>query len=245
MPLDQPLLNASFFGPWVPQADSQERTRHHYLSLATWYESAKFMPHLPQMRDAVLFSPTTKEAKKFTKARQAQWRSDWNLVRKRVLLAGMGFLHLERQDLNLTSWRAEEWAEQLAEMRFPARFLQDCVASFQLWAQGPKIATFGAVKAPEPVVARKLSKVVDDKPWTLLTLCNGRACWRVHDWALSMYVPVAYIGTPQSRTATSLRDQLITGCDQLLVFEARGGRANDAVIRRARMLEVPLALEIY
>ena len=265
-----PLLSVSFFGPWVPQASTQafnpsssapagvtsstgvlaappsKRTRHHYLSLAHWYEAAKFMPGHPELRDAVGHCPTVKEARKFAKARQAQWRSDWNLVRHRVLIAGMGFLSLDRPDLQLPAWNTSRLSEEMSEMGLPVKFVSQCLEKFQAWGAGPKIATVGADKAPEQVVGRKMSKLVEAHPsWTLLSFCNGRAAWRVHDWALSMYVPVAYVGTPTSRTSTGLRDELITGCDRLVVFETKGGRSHDAVIRRAKMLDVPMSLELY
>lgn len=242
----QPLLTISFFGPWVPQPGSKERIRHHYMSLAHWYECAKFMPAHPELRDAVGFCPTVKEARKFSKSRQKEWRSDWNLIRHRVLIAGLGFLALDRPDLEMAQWPKAEFSAQLAGMKLPERFLDACLDEFLVWASGPRIATFGAEKAPEPVVGRKMSKVVQNKPsWTLTTLCNGKASWRLHDWALSMYIPVSYIGTPNSRTTTGLVDELLDRCDQLVVFEVKGGRGSDSVIQRARARKIPLSLELF
>ncbi|MBU0801754.1 MAG: hypothetical protein KKA05_12230, partial [Alphaproteobacteria bacterium] len=70
--------------------------QHVYASLLHWYEAAKFMPHKPEMRDTLLFQPSLKEAKRFSKLRQAVWRSDWNLVRPSVIIAGLGFLTVQR-----------------------------------------------------------------------------------------------------------------------------------------------------
>ena len=70
--------------------------QHVYSSVLHWYEAAKFMPHRPDLRDAILFSPSLKEARKFARLRKEDWRSDWNLVRPSILIAGLGFLALQR-----------------------------------------------------------------------------------------------------------------------------------------------------
>ena len=93
---DDDLLNTTFFGPWVPPAGRPDRIRHHYLTLVHWFESVKFMPSNPELRDAVLFCPSATEARKFARKHQAKWRSDWNLIRHSVLIAGLGFLSIDR-----------------------------------------------------------------------------------------------------------------------------------------------------
>lgn len=240
------LLKASFFGPWVPAPGKPERVRHHYMSLAHWYESVKFMPAKAELRDSVLFCPSVKEARKFTKARQSDWRSDWNLVRHSVLIAGLGFLAIDRPDLGLEKMAKETLLEQLRAMKLPDRFVGACVDRFMEWAAGPTIASFGANTAPDSVVGHKISKTVANKPsWTLLSLCNGKAAWRLHDWALAHYVPVRYLGRPLSRFSAEMVAELVHACDQLVVFEVKGGRRADAVIKLARAQKKPLTLELY
>jgi predicted NAD-dependent protein-ADP-ribosyltransferase YbiA (DUF1768 family) len=230
----------------VPVANSPKRTRNHYLSVLHWYESSKFMPARPDLRDAVLHCPTGKEARKFAKSKQAVWRSDWNLVRHSVLVAGLGFLCLDRPDLKLLDVPADELVELLASTKESTSFLWDCVARFQVWGLGPRIATFGAAAAPAGVVGKKLSKVVQNKPsWTLVSLCNSHAAWQVHDWALSHYVPVKYVGQPNLRTTSSVLEALVENSSHLVVFEARGAKRADGVIRAARDKKVPVALELY
>lgn len=204
------------------------------------------MPAHPDMRDGVAFSPTVKEARKYSKARQPSWRSDWNLIRHRVLIAGLGFLALDRPDLELAKWSKKDLMEEFAEMKLPDRFLDACIEEFFAWAAGPKIATYGAEKAPEGIVGRKMSTVVKNKPtWTLVTFCNGKTSWRLHDWALSMYIPILYIGTTKSRSTSSLVDSLLDSSDQLVVFEVKGGRGSDTVIQKARAQKLPLTLELF
>jgi hypothetical protein len=243
---DTDLMKSSFFGPWVPVPGSKNRIQHHYLSIAHWYESAKFMPARPDLRDAVLHCPTSKEARKFAKARQSAWRSDWSLVRHSALVAGLGFLSLDRPDLTLGEIPGDSLVELLKALKAPVSFLTDCVVRFQSWGQGPRISTFGAVTAPDGIVGKKLSKVVQNKPtWTLVSLCNNQTAWRVHDWALSHYVPVKYVGHSKLRTSASVLNALLENTDQLVVFELKGGKKADVIIQKARAKKVSVTLELY
>lgn len=243
---DSDLLKASFFGPWVPAPGARNRIQHHYLSIAHWFEAAKFMPARPDLRDAVLHCPSAKEARKFAKARQSAWRSDWNLVRHSVLVAGLGFLSLDRTDLGLVDLPGDALVELLKELKAPTSFLTDCVVRFQAWGKGPRISTFGAVMAPDGIVGKKLSKVVQNKPtWTLVSLCNNQTAWRVHDWALANYVPVKYVGRPTLRSSASVLNALLENTDQLVVFELKGGKKADSIIQKARANKVTVTLELY
>jgi hypothetical protein len=240
------ILKASFFGPYVPQANSKTRVRQLYPSIAHWYESVKFMPARPDLRDSVLFCPTIKEARKFSKSRQQFWRNDWNLIRHSVLIAGLGFLALDRPDLELGKRHESDLAAELEVMLLPTRFIGGCVERFHLWAQGPCIGIYGANNAPEGIVGKKLSKLVQANPsWTLVSLCNNKAAWRVHDWALAHYVPVKYVGTIDSRITSSVLEQLVVKSDHVVIFELRGGRNSDAVIRMAKAQKRICTLELY
>lgn len=243
---DSNLLKASFFGPWVPAPGTKNRMQHHYLSIAHWYEGAKFMPTRPDLRDAVLHCPSAKEARKFAKARQSAWRSDWSLVRHSVLVAGLGFLSLDRPDLKLVELPSDALVELLKDLKAPIGFLTDCVVRFQAWGKGPRISTFGAVIAPEGIVGKKLSKVVQNKPtWTLVSLCNNQTAWRVHDWALANFVPVKYVGHQTLRSSASVLNALLENTDQLIVFEMKGGQKADSIIQKARAKKVAVTLELY
>lgn len=240
------LLKCAFFGPWVKQPGSAERTRHHFLSLAHWYEAAKFMPAHPDLRDSILFSPSVKEALKTSHKLESKWRADWKVIRHQVLIAGLAFLAIQRPDLELHTWPKKEIVRQLSQMGIPDRFLDACLDRFFDWSEGKRIGTYGAQTAPEGVVGRKMSKLVENKPnWTLVTLCNKKASWRLHDWALSMFIPIRYIGTPQSRTTSSLTEQFLSNCDQVVVFEAKGGKGADSLIRQCRAAKIALTLELY
>src|SRR5437868_854335 len=106
------LLASSFLGPRVrpPHAGGGERPadplgadrrQQVYLSLAHWYHAAKFMPHRPQLRDAVLVCSSLREAHKFALKHKADWRGDWEMIRHNVLVSGLAMLHLQRPEMGL------------------------------------------------------------------------------------------------------------------------------------------------
>ena len=81
MPKLRDLLSSSFFGPWVnvpgqKTAARAPRVRNFYPTLVHWYESARFMPHRPDLRDLLLNYPTPKEIRKLAKVNEGLCRSD-------------------------------------------------------------------------------------------------------------------------------------------------------------------------
>ena len=243
---DTDLLKESCWGPWLAQSGTSSRHQLHYLSIAHWLESSKFMPSRPDLRDGVLHCPSAKEARKFSSARKQHWRSDWSLVRHAVFTSGLAFLSLDRPDLELADVPNEILVERLQDLKVAGSFLDVCVARFKEWAQGPHISTFGANTAPDHVIGKKLSKVVQNKPnWTLVSLCSKQAAWSVHDWALSQYVPVQYVGGPKDRTSASAMNAMLDASSQIVVFEQKGGKKADAIIQKARSMKIAVALELY
>lgn len=81
--------------------------------------------------------------------------------------------------------------------------------------------------------------------WTLLSPCNGRTPWRLHDWSLAHFVPIEYIGAPKDRMSRPLVEKIIERSDRVIVFEARGEHRHDVAIQLARSLKRKLSLELY
>jgi len=240
------VLSTSILGPWVRPSQAAPRRQQVYLTLSHWYEAAKFMPHKPDLRDAVLFNPTIKEARKFARKRQTFWRSDWALTRHSVLVAGLGMMAIQRPDLGLATCGLAELKAGLGGLDLPDRFLDACLDRFAIWRNAPRIAVFGAEIAPEGIVGAKLAKLVSPLPnWTLVTSCHRRSPWRVHDWALAHYVPVEYHGRPSDRASRAMALELVTAADQVVVFEQRRSKRFDHVIQAAKGLKRKLLLELY
>jgi len=244
----QEIFATSFLGPWVPQAKDGPRRRHVYLSLAHWYEAAKFMPHAPAHRDAVAFCPTVAEARKYARLREPEWRSDWQMTRHSVLIAGLAMLTLQRPELELQKVPLDGLKGALSGhlKKVPERFVDACLGRFDQWRTAPRIAVFGAEAAPNDVVGTRMAKLVAPMPsWTLITTSHRRTPWTLHDWALSHYVPVQYVGQADARASRPLARQVVEAADHVIVFEQRRDKRFDHVIQHGKELKRKLTLELY
>lgn len=241
------LLSTAILGPWVPTAKAATTRRQQvYLTLAHWYEAAKFMPHRPELRDSALFSPSIKEVRKFARTRKELWRSDWQLTRHSVLVAGMGMLTLQRPELGLGGAPLDLLRAGLEPLQLPARFVDVCLERFEVWRAAPRICVFGAELAPPSIVGGRLAQLVAPMPnWTLVTTCHRSTPWRVHDWALAHYIPVQYMGGPTERASRPLALGVVEASDRVLVFEERKQKRFDHVLHQAKALKRKLTLELY
>jgi hypothetical protein len=246
MHVETDLTATAILGPWVKPASSTGRRQQVYLSLAHWYEAAKFMPHRPELRDTLLYCPSVKEARKFARKRQKDWRSDWPVTRHSVLVAGMAMLCIQRPELQLHEAPLASIRAGLAPLELPERFLDACLERFEIWRSSPKLSVFGADVAPDAVVGTRLAKLVSPLPtWTLVTSCHKRTPWRVHDWALAHYVPVAYLGSTTERPSRPLANTIIEASDQVLVFERRRNKRLDHILQTAKSLKKKVVLELF
>lgn len=250
------LLTTSFLGFWgkkggpsvggAQPAQPAERLQHVYPTLVHWFEAAKFMPHRPDLRDAVLLRASSEEARKFSKRHLKEWRNDWTMVRYSVMTAGLAILALQRPELGLRSAPLAELASGLEKMKVPASFSADCLKKFELWRTAPRIAVLGAEVAPDNVVGTRMAKLVSPLPtWTLLSTCHRRTAWRLHDWALYHFVPIEYHGTPGDRSSRGLAESMIDACDQVVVFEQRRAKRFDVAIAHAKAKRKRITLELY
>ncbi|MBC5767650.1 hypothetical protein [Ramlibacter albus] len=134
----------------------------------------------------------------------------------------------------------------LAAMGLPERFMDACLERFDVWRAGSRVSVFGAEGAPSDVVGVKLAKLVTPSPtWTLVTACHRQAAWNVHNWALSHFVPVQYVGSPAGRASRALATQLIAASDQVVVFERRREKRFDHVLQAAKQARKRVSLELY
>jgi hypothetical protein len=246
MPPCSDLLATAILGPWVAPAVGGARRRQVFLSLVHWYEAAKFKPHRPLLCDALLLSPSIKEARKFARAREGTWRSDWPVTRHSVLAAGLGMLALQRPEMELRSCPLDGVRAGLDPMQLPAVVRDSCVERFAQWRAAPRICVFGADLAPSQLVGARLARLVAPLPnWTLVMTCGPRTAWRVHDWALQQYVPVEYHGTPSQRPGRRLTGAVIAASDHVVVFEERAQKRFDGVLQLAKHLKRKISLELY
>lgn len=196
--------------------------------------------------EAIIFSPSVKEAKRLTRLNKNACRSDWNLISHAVFSCALSTLSLQRPQFDLVNANLTDIAKSLSSTGLSSNFIATSLLRFDQWRKGPKVCFIGADLAPEETVGKKVSKTVASVgTWTLVSTNNGRTSWKLHDWALAHYVPIEYVGTPTERMGRSLYHAMIEASTQVVVFEKRGDRRHDAPLRKAKELGRKLTLELY
>jgi hypothetical protein len=111
----------------------------------------------------------------------------------------------------------------------------------------PRFAFLGAAASPPALVGRKVNLVHKrtDRAWSLSHWSGRHGSWRVHDWAVAQYVPIAYLGHDDARLGVRGVDELRTSGATAVVFERRKGKAMDAALRALRHAKVPVELNLY
>ena len=196
--------------------------------------------------EAVIFSPSIKEAQKITRLNKEHCRSDWNLVAHSIFSCAVGTLALQRPQFNLAEIDIPTLAEALAGTGYSPSFISTSLIRFAEWRSGPKVCFFGADLAPEDVIGKRVAKTVAPVgTWTLVSGCNKRTSWKLHDWALAHRVPVQYVGTATERMSRTLYKQIISESSTVVVFEKRGDRRHDVPIRLAKETGKKLVLDLF
>ena len=241
MPVSEiPVEKLSFPAYRLADAEGNNRqSRSLFLSLNHWFEAEKFRAFHRELFEEVLHQPTAKEARKFAKRHQAQWRGDWLAVRARALACGMVYAAWADRDSERWQAPAEEIAQLLAPLGLNARFLTQVGNEFVRLRTAPRIAFLGAGAAPPDAVGRRVNVVHKrvERAWSLTHWQGRHGSWRVHDWALAQYIPIAYAGEDGGRLSASQLGQFAAACDQAIVFEVRRGKGMDAVIRALRAVK--------
>lgn len=218
-----------------------------FLSLGQWFEAEKFRAFHPELFEQVLLAPTVREARRLAKSHQANWRGDWLGVRTRALACGL--IYASRADRHTERWQGDpaEIAAELAPLELPERFVLSAAHEFVRLRESPLIAFFGAEGAPPETVGRRVNLVHKkaERAWTLAYWQGRHGSWRVHDWAVSQYIPIRYLGEDRGRLNPAAYAKLRDAKVQTVVFEKRKGKTMDSVIRGLRLAKIPVELDLY
>lgn len=245
MPIDT-LANTAFFGPYALREG--KRTRHLYTTLAHWFDSHRFLPHRPDLHDLVLDLPTKREREKFLRSHQRFQRTDWMLVRHSTLVVGVATLLLDRYPTEVLEGIPLDGIEAALEHTgCPAKFIKECVPKLEAWLQGPAVSVLGASEAPSVMVGRRMDKkLTPPLPlWTLVSTCNRRASWNVHDWALTHHVPIVYVGKADDRQSRRLSQALIERSTHLICFDKRDNRQHERWTSLAKSLGKKVSVDYW
>lgn len=244
--LDIPIDHLSFAAYRLASPAGRQQPSA-FISLAHWFEAEKFRAFHPELFEEVMLSPSIKEARKLATRHRSQWRGDWLALRARALACGM--VYASRCEPLSPRWKGEaaEIARFLVPLGLPERFLLTAATEYVRLRDSSAIAILGANSAPHDVVGKRINVIHKkaERAWTLLHWQGRHGCWRVHDWAMSQYIPILYAGADDARLNAQGISQIGAGCKSVVVFERRGGKAMDSTIRTLRSAKVPVELDLY
>jgi hypothetical protein len=235
--LELPIEKLPFTAYRLAGAAGQQREGPSvFLSLNHWFEAEKFRPYEPELFQEMAMQPTIKEARKLARKHQTKWRFDWPKVRNRVLACGL--MYAARADRHSPRWLGDagEIAAMLRPLDLPEPFLESAARDYIRLRDGPKVVFLGAGVAPSAAVGRKINAIHrrTEAGWTLAHWQGRYGCWRVHDWAVAQILPIVYIGEDDARLTQAAIDDLAGRCQQAVVFERKGGKTMDRVLRALR-----------
>lgn len=239
-----PLSKVSFQG-YIPTPRSSERA--YFLSLLHFFEAEKFRQSHPDLYLEVLNCPSFRELAKLSRRNQSKWREDWLGIRGRVMICGMRYA--QWSDLTPERWVDDETKLilELCELGFPKKFSMAAAAEFKKLATNPTWCFFGVDAAPPDVIGKRVMALHrrHARSWTVNHWLGRHTSWRMHDWALANYIPMRYYGSPGERLTLDAVSRLVTDSTNSCVFEQRGGKSMDSVIRHIKGMKAPLDMEFY
>lgn len=242
------LLNLSFWGLASKAPGSTAHVRPHFASLQHFIEFAKFGDgHNHEVREAVLLMPSVKEVLKFSQAHRGKWRTDWALIRSRIILQGLALLQHEHASHPM-------WIDPAASLKVGllAIGLTEVVAESIIGAHVAQMSgAFVVVLGAGPVPAEEVSKRINNLhkrtagKWKLLHWQGRHVSWSVHDWMVGHRMPVKYAGSAGERLSPTALAALMSAADQFLIFEERGGRGMDNIIAKVKRGGKPCEVALW
>lgn len=227
-------------------ADQRSAGRVAFSSLMHFFEAEKFREKSPDVYRSIVDSTSLRETSKISRRNKDAWRGDWLGVRGRVMLCGMRY----------ASWfdpTPERWSNisgltiELQELGFPEKFSHVAATEFQRFSEDASWCFFGIDLAPQDVVGKKINAIhrKTKRVWYINHWLGRHTSWRLHEWALSQYIPMRYFGAPGERLTPELIDRISSLSAHSCVFEQRGGKGMDLTIRQLRGLKRPIEIEFF
>jgi hypothetical protein len=228
--------------------EQKERSRVIFQSLAHFFEAEKFRSSPNRsLFESIVHCPSIKEARKLTRRFKNLWREDWTGVRGRALVSGMQYACWADSDQGRWLAEPQTLASELVGLDLPEKFCTAAVMEHARLHAGPTWVFFGADSAPPDVIGRRINAIHRKqlRAWTLCHWMGRHSNWRIHDWAIDQFIPIRYVGNKKQSLSVADIDALLGSATNVCVFEQRGGKDQDAIIRQVRGAKVPLEIEFY
>lgn len=240
------LMN--LYGPWRPDPFTGARRQTHFQTLAHWYESSRFDPSVvPEVVEAALLMPSPKTVRKYSARHGNLWKADWQFVRTKVLMQGLQLLYLQNRNDPVWGFSVDDLVKVIADHGITDRLTAHVVEHFLTVRNAPRVLVIGAASAPSREVGKRINALHKRLGgyWVLTFWVGKHHSWEIHDWADSQRLGILTVGEPGQRLAREALDQIVSQSDMALVFEKRGGKTMDRVIRACKAAGIPTELAFW
>lgn len=248
MTTSNPFDALYFRGPWRKAHFGDHREQQIFMSVGQWFEAARFDERIhPELVQEILLTARVSDAHRIARRNQKDWRTDWPVIRSKVLLQGLWLCFLHSPDENVWTLSAAEFADALVAHGIEDRYVKDMAELFLAQRAAPKVLVLGAASAPPKEVGKRINALHKRlaERWVLVHWMGRHTCWNVHDWADSRRMPILPVGDVETRLARDWIPRLLSHCDQALVFERRGGKSMDKVIKAFRAAGKPIDIALW
>jgi hypothetical protein len=237
----------AFFGAYEPAVGTAARKRTLYSGLVHWMESEKFRGASDEHHAGVLHCPSAKEAHKYARRHQKEWRSDWLQIRSTRLLEGMYYAMANDPDSG--RWREDgaSIATMLEPLTLPTRFVAQISNAFCALRDGRRYVIFSNPATPPDVLGKRLAMIQRTYAgqWCLVVWVGRRPQWQFQDWATRAMVPCVPIGSIDAKSDDKRVQQACRIATHAVVFERKGGRSMDGIIATLRERGLNIELDLY
>lgn len=242
-----PLESLSFPAYYLTTGPHLAPVRSGFLSLVHYFEAEKFRGVEPSLYEDVMNSPTIREARTLAKRHQNHCRLDWLGVRSRAMVCALQYAAWADLDSARWSQAPRILGQEIIALGFPPKFAEDAATDFAKLRVNPVFVFFGIDKAPPDVLGKRVNLIHRTylRTWTLTHWLGRHGDWRIHDWAMTQYVPIKYQGKPGDSLSPMEIDALLNISTQACVFEKRGGKELDAIVRQVKGRKYALAMELF
>ena len=238
----------SFLGPWRVDPLKRHRRQQVFATLLHWYEAARFDERVvPDLHAAVLLQPNTKTVRKFSARNKAQWKADWPLIRGKVLLQGLQMCRAKNPESAFWTMSATDMTAALHEVGIDDRGAKYVVEQFLGLGNPLRVLVLGAAAAPPKDVGRRINALhrKNAGTWIYVHWLGKNVNWVVHDWADSNRLAVEAVGSTKSRLTGDTIKGLLPSFDQVLIFERKGGKTMDRLVRECKAAGKPIDMCLW
>lgn len=220
----------SFYGPELSLLGEGES---HFLTLTHWIEARKFDIHKhEQLVLEILAMPNEYQARRLSAQNKSEWRSDWGMVKAKVMAQGVAYYCLSRQNQNLFMHRLVQEMQRCGVSEAVATVHSQKGLSL---AMGKRVCVLAEPSVPAAHLSRRLRLINKrfNNEWILMHWRGRNSNVAIHDWAISSGLPVLYAGTKDQRTVSI---EFSGSADVFYVFDRKGDKRSEKAVSNLKLL---------